>query len=376
MKTQVLTNTGLAQYDELIKEYIDNQSGSNTTYNLTKNEDNEIVLTGSDGSVTTVSDNDTTYTHPTHTAKANGLYKVTVDDKGHVSGTTAVTKADITALGIPASDTNTHYASKNVVGSSTATSNTTTALTNGNVYLNSVENGAVTSTHKISGSGATTVTSDANGNIVISSTDNDTKYTHPTTSGNKHIPSGGSSGQILRWSADGTAAWGADNNTTYSDFVKSGSGAKSGLVPAPSTTAGTTKYLREDGTWAVPPDTDTHYTSHLFVGASGGNANATTATSNPYLLCVDNTTNRNSIQLKAGSNMAISAVNGVVTFTATNTVYTHPTTAGNKHIPSGGAAGQVLKYSASGTAVWGNTEKIATSEPTDQAVGDFWLLAY
>ena len=38
-------------------------------------------------------------------------------------------------------------------------------------------------------------------------------YSHPTTSGNKHIPSGGSSGQILRWSADGTAAWGADNNT-------------------------------------------------------------------------------------------------------------------------------------------------------------------
>ena len=38
----------------------------------------------------------------------------------------------------------------------------------------------------------------------------DTKYTHPTTSGNKHIPSGGSSGQILRWSANGTAVWGND----------------------------------------------------------------------------------------------------------------------------------------------------------------------
>lgn len=46
-------------------------------------------------------------------------------------------------------------------------------------------------------------------------------------------------------------------NTTYSNFVKSGSGAKAGLVPAPSTTAGTTKYLREDGTWAVPPDNNT-----------------------------------------------------------------------------------------------------------------------
>lgn len=132
----------------------------------------------------------------------------------------------------------------------------------------------------------------------------DTVYTHPTTSGNKHIPSGGSAGQILRWSANGTAVWGADNNTTYSNmtaatssaagkaglvpapaagkqtsflrgdgtwvvptdttystFVKSGSGAKAGLVPAPSTTAGTTKYLREDGTWVTPPNTNTTNTT-------------------------------------------------------------------------------------------------------------------
>lgn len=49
------------------------------------------------------------YIHPSYTAKSSGLYKVTVDATGHVSGTTAVTKADITALGIPASDTNTTY---------------------------------------------------------------------------------------------------------------------------------------------------------------------------------------------------------------------------------------------------------------------------
>ena len=45
------------------------------------------------------------YTHPTHTAKTSGLYKITVDALGHVSGATAVTKADITDLGIPAQDT-------------------------------------------------------------------------------------------------------------------------------------------------------------------------------------------------------------------------------------------------------------------------------
>lgn len=32
------------------------------------------------------------------------------------------------------------------------------------------------------------------------------KYTHPTSAGNKHIPSGGSSGQVLKYSSEGTAA--------------------------------------------------------------------------------------------------------------------------------------------------------------------------
>lgn len=68
-----------------------------------------------------------------------------------------------------------------------------------------------------------TVTTSANG--LMSSTDkskldgiapNANNYSHPTSSGNKHIPSGGSTGQILRWSADGTAVWGTDNDTKYS----------------------------------------------------------------------------------------------------------------------------------------------------------------
>ena len=48
-------------------------------------------------------------THPTHTAHASGLYKVAVDSLGHVSSATAATKSDITALGIPAQDTDTTY---------------------------------------------------------------------------------------------------------------------------------------------------------------------------------------------------------------------------------------------------------------------------
>ena len=47
----------------------------------------------------------TVYTHPAHAAKKAGLYKVTVDAEGHVSAAEAVTKTDITGLGIPAQDT-------------------------------------------------------------------------------------------------------------------------------------------------------------------------------------------------------------------------------------------------------------------------------
>ena len=52
-----------------------------------------------------IAENANNYTHPSYTARASGLYKVTVDGTGHVSAATAATKSDITALGIPESDT-------------------------------------------------------------------------------------------------------------------------------------------------------------------------------------------------------------------------------------------------------------------------------
>lgn len=94
---------------------------------------------------------------------------------------------------------------------------------------------------------------------------NANNYSHPTTSGNKHIPSGGSAGQILRWSADGTAVWGSDNNTTYSKFKGATSDAAGGdgLVPAPAKGA-QGQFLRGDGTWATPTD----HTYSTMTGAS------------------------------------------------------------------------------------------------------------
>ena len=61
------------------------------------------------------------------------------------------------------------------------------------------------------GGNSTTVNSHTvNSNVPANAKFTDTVYTHPTNSGYKHIPSGGSDGQILKWSSDGTAKW-SDN---------------------------------------------------------------------------------------------------------------------------------------------------------------------
>ena len=56
------------------------------------------------------------YTHPSHTAKTSGLYKITVDGSGHVSSASEVSKSDITALGIPSSDTTYNTGTESTAG--------------------------------------------------------------------------------------------------------------------------------------------------------------------------------------------------------------------------------------------------------------------
>ena len=97
-----------------------------------------------------------------------------------------------------------------------------------------------------------------------------------------------------------------DTNTTYDVFVGSGSTAASGLVPAPSTTAGTTKYLREDGTWVTPPDTQYTFSTGL-TNTSG------TITVTDYNIIAKKMT---------ATNPALEVSNGVVTWTITNSLGT------------------------------------------------------
>lgn len=64
------------------------------------------------------------YQHPEHTAAESGLYKVTVDSLGHVTAVAAVTKSDITGLGIPAQDTTYSEATTEAAGLMSASDKT------------------------------------------------------------------------------------------------------------------------------------------------------------------------------------------------------------------------------------------------------------
>lgn len=184
-----------------------------------------------------VSTANTAYAHAQAKGSAfsSGLYKITTNSQGHVTAATAVTKSDITALGIPGSDTNT---------------NTTYSLSKSG------------STITLKGSdGSTTSVTDADTNTTYSTFKGATTSAAGGT-GLVPAPATGAANRYLR--SDGTWQVPPDNNTTYSNMggASSSAAGHAGLVPAPAAGA-SNRYLRSDGTWSVPPDNNTNTTYSL-----------------------------------------------------------------------------------------------------------------
>lgn len=94
-------------------DFNDIASASSVAAALDKKVDKTITITGTGGlsGGGNLAENRTiSHAVPTGAAaKTSGLYKIATDKFGHVTSTAAVTKTDITALGIPATDTNTTY---------------------------------------------------------------------------------------------------------------------------------------------------------------------------------------------------------------------------------------------------------------------------
>ena len=85
--------------------------GQDTTYGNATQSTSGLMSAADKTKLDGISTGANKYVHPTGEAanKALGLYKVATDATSHVKQVAAVTKADITALGIPAQNTNTTY---------------------------------------------------------------------------------------------------------------------------------------------------------------------------------------------------------------------------------------------------------------------------
>ena len=91
---------------------------------------------------------------------------------------------------------------KNIVAVySTSTGNENTSP-GGSIYFNHIEGGVVKSAHKITGSSGISVNA-----TDASDTGSSISIAHSTGAGYKHIPTGGSANQVLKYSSAGTAVW-------------------------------------------------------------------------------------------------------------------------------------------------------------------------
>lgn len=191
------------------------------------------------------------------TGTASGRdYKVQVNSDGTMK------------VNVPWTDTNTdtHWMTHAYVGVKDQPSNAATS--NGNTYLKVCDENTIRSQFNIKGVGATTVASDANGNITITSND-----THPAVVNNNP-----------------TLSWGGQS------------------------TVGTIGGTALTVTMPANPNSDTHWSSCLYVGAKGVAANKATSNGEAYLKLYENGALRSQFNIKGsgGTQVATDSNGGIV----------------------------------------------------------------
>ena len=100
LKVDRETGKGLSQND-----YTDDARAAVEALDAQRQEGGTLLTPAQAEKLEGIAEGANLYTHPEHTARENGLYKVTVDSLGHVSAAQAVEKADLIDLGLPESDT-------------------------------------------------------------------------------------------------------------------------------------------------------------------------------------------------------------------------------------------------------------------------------
>ena len=176
----------------------------------------QLALTAQEGDVVVRSDENKSYVHNGGTAGTMADYTLLAtptDAVLSVNGVTgAVTAAHIAAAVEAASGSNTFtdadHTKLNAIEASADVTDTTNVTAAGALMDSELAGLAA-----VKATTGTFLTADQTKLDGIATAANN--YVHPTTAGNKHVPTAGAAGQFLKYSASGTAVWAADNNTVY-----------------------------------------------------------------------------------------------------------------------------------------------------------------
>ena len=232
----------------------------------------------------------TSWTSPSNFARTGHIYDW--DTSGRAlfpAGITATTFNGYTInKSVPSNAvfTDTHHEAYVRVGASSSATADATA-TNGNVWLNLVENGSVRSNTNIKGTGIATVTADTSGNIVVN-VNNPNTDTACTQTGH-YTPSTVST--TVGNTTEQTPAHGGTFNIPYIKYDSKGH-----IVSASTTTV------------KLPSDADSHHQAFLRSASASTSTSNTTDTSNGiYLNLVENNAVRSSVQLLGKQNITVTS---------------------------------------------------------------------
>lgn len=243
----------------------------------------------------------TAYLHATDANKisaavASGLYKIAATSEGHIASLTAITKADITALGIPAQDT-------------TYSQGTGISIDNNNVinHSNSVTAGtAKGDDSKTLTFGGTftipSVTYDAQGHITTKGTTTMTMPGNPNT--DRYVNSASFAHDSTNDNVKMTLTRAGSDTVTVTANIPKVSSSSAGVAPkgaSVSSQSQNTKFLREDGTWAKPSYTTNTNTTYT-LGTSGNTVTLTPSSGSVQSITVPFATNSTKATQDASGN--------------------------------------------------------------------------
>ena len=284
------------------------------------------------------------YTHPTYTSHTAGLYKVTVDGNGHVSAVAAVTKADITGLGIPASNTTYSVATTTVNGLMSSDDKS---------KLDGIDDGANKYTHP-SSHAASMITTDATHRFVsdtqISTWNAKASTSVATTSANGLMSSDD------KTKLDGIAS--GANKYSHPTYTSRAAGLYKVTVDGSGHVSAATAVAKADITSLGIPGSDTNTTYDLAASASSTNGNVKL-----NLTAGGSGSGTDTISIKgSGATTVTTDADGAITISSTdnNTTYSLATTTANGLMAAADKVA-VNKISSLETRITNIEEKLKTA---------------